>query len=228
MPKMIKCPHHNDDTASLAVYDNGAYCFGCGYRNGDYVSHDKEEYRYVEDIEKTIQYIGSLKWAHVRGLDLPCDDSGYYILWPTKDYYKFRGFDGNSNLPKYRGPSGIPKPLYICSTNDEHTLAVCEGEINALSLALVSTVSIVSPGGAGDFYSKRLIKDLAFYTQYAKIHVIVDADAAGTKAAIELKSRLIQAGKTDVIIHLLEKDFNDILVQDGIESLKQKVREMGL
>ena len=33
----IKCPFHTDDTASLKIYKDSFYCFGCG-KNGDVIS----------------------------------------------------------------------------------------------------------------------------------------------------------------------------------------------
>lgn len=226
MPKVL-CTAHNDTNPSMEVYPDGwGHCFVCGYRAKIHEVENKGD-KYVEDIRPTVDYISKLKNAYIRQLLLPCDDTSYYILWPNKDYYKYSRFDRGTG-PKYLSPSGVTKPLFEVSIQSKGSLVVCEGELNALSLALVTSMDVVSPGGSGDFYSKRLEKDLTLYRNYDSFILVVDNDPAGVLAAIELKSRLKAEGKVDIAIHLMEKDANDILVQDGIEKLKEKAKQMGM
>jgi DNA primase len=104
-----------------------------------------------------------------------------------------------------------------------------EGEFNALSLAKVTlALDVVSPGGAGDFYSKTAENYLRNMSTYETIYLVVDDDKAGAQAAIQAASKLKVYGAKDVRIKLVEKDFNDELVEKGPESLKEKVREMGM
>ena len=104
-----------------------------------------------------------------------------------------------------------------------------EGEFNALSASLVvADKSIISPGGAGDFYSasgKRLLQEC---TKYSTIDIVVDSDAPGVKAAIESKTYLIGQGCTNVKIHLVETDFNDVLTKYGPETLRERIAGMGM
>ena len=226
----IRCPFHEDNTASLHIYEDGYHCFGCGASGP--LDRLPAQYRpqevpvkYVENVERTVSWIKSLPKKTIRGLNLHCSTDHYFIVWPDGLYYVRRGFIDVPGRGKYKAPSGHARPLLIASHGPQRQLAIVEGEINALSIAAVyPNLNIVSPGGAGDFYSKHSEKNLNYYRLFDKISLIVDKDPAGAKAAIELKSKLLQYG-LEVTISLWEQDANDILMQYGKEGLKKQIQQ---
>lgn len=233
MERRILCPRHEERTPSFVIYPDGwGHCFSCGHREkvaeGVKVDKDKFDAEAQSNLREKIQYILSLPKEPIRGLSFHADSSGYYVVWPNCDYYKFAPYNRSGDASKYVGPRGIKKPMLVVRAQNSPCLVVVEGEINALSIGDLTTCDIVSPGGAGDFYSGRFEKDLTFYKNYAKVVLVADADAAGTKAVIELKSRLVAAGMVDVAINLVEEDFNDVLTKYGQEELSKRIKHMGL
>jgi DNA primase len=232
MSKKYLCPKHEEKTPSANAYADGYHCFGCGARGPlselGLPAGERIEITYVEDIASSIARIKNLPKQEIRGFQLHADSTGYYLLWPNDTYYKRRIYGAESGN-KYRGPSGHSKPWFEINRPHPYRLAIVEGEFNSLSLATLELpLAICSPGGAGDFYSKGAQKNMERASRFEEIHIIVDADAAGAQAAIETKAKLITLGCSEVKIHLVEKDFNDILVQDGKEALRAKCKEMGL
>jgi DNA primase len=113
-------------------------------------------------------------------------------------------------------------PLLEASVAGRKALAIVEGEINALSLAACyPPFDVVSPGGAATFAAKKYLN---FYKQYDKIIIIADADSAGLKAAIELKTEALKwTPKVSVV--LMEHDCNDILQSGGISKLRLEMEK---
>lgn len=232
MTKKYHCPRHVENTPSAVAYSNGYHCFGCGAYGPlaelGIPAGERIEVAYVEDIGSSLERIDRLPRQEIRGFSLPADDHGYYLVWPDRSYYKRRVY-GADATSKYRGPSGHTKPAFKVSEGSGSHLALVEGEFNALSLGtLEGAFDVISPGGAGDFYSKNGTRHLGDYARYGRVDIVVDADAAGAQAAIETKSRLVVLGCQDVRIHLVDKDFNDTLVLRGKEALRDEVKRMGL
>src|SRR5690606_40100808 len=95
---------------------------------------------------------------------------------------------------------------------------IVEGEINALSLAtVVDDWTIISPGATTQFCKKPYLRE---YEKYDKIVIVADRDKAGAIAVIELKPLLLK-NTHDVRHVLIDKDFNDWLVQNGPEGLRE-------
>ncbi len=223
----IRCRFHEDQTASMELYADGYYfCFGCGAKGsidslgGNFIVPAPRQEREKENLEESINHIRNLPRASIRGLSLPTDGSSYYIVWPNGTYYNRRQFEGE---PKYKCPSGHSKQMFVAKATGSGVLAIVEGEINAMSLALcnLGDISIVSPGGSGDFYSKHA--EAEFYPafkKYQKIFLFADEDKAGAIACIEFTSRM-KSYVPDITICLLKKDFNDILVEEGVEALER-------
>lgn len=232
MTRKYLCPKHREDTPSANAYTDGYHCFGCGARGPlselGIPAGERIEITYVEDITASINRIRALPKQEIRGFSLHADDRGYYLLWPDFSYYKRRVYGAEASS-KYRGPSGHSKPPFKVSEGSGSHLVLVEGEFNALSLgALEPPFDVVSPGGAGDFYSRTGTLHLKDYAKFGRVDIVVDADAAGAQAAIETKAKLITLGCSDVRIHLVELDFNDILVKDGKEALRDECKRMGL
>lgn len=221
--KRLRCPFHNDDTPSLVVYHSGYKCFGCGkYGPLSEINIESETASKpvnMEDIRFKMQYINSLPVKEIRGLELPYDDKGYYVVWPYKNYYKIRLWEGSS---KYLSPSGVSKPPFMLKGGPN--LLLCEGEINALSLfkACSGSFSVLCPGSASDFAPMRLKSLLSILRTYRTIIIVTDRDAAGVIAAIKAKEYLKQTHY--VIIDCFEKDANEILVNDGKEKLFERIK----
>lgn len=233
MTKKYPCPHHQEKTPSAVAYANSYFSFCCG-RSGPLSElglspSDRVEITYVEDIGASIARIKALPKQDIRGFQLHADDRGYYLVWPDLTYYKRRVYGADASS-KYRGPSGHTKPSFKVSEGSGFNLVLVEGEFNALSLGtLEGAFDVISPGGAGDFYSRSGNANLAIYARrYQRIDIVVDADASGAQAAIEAKAKLVTLGCPDVRIHLVEKDFNQILCDSGKEALRAKCTEMGL
>lgn len=134
MRRRIKCPFHDDGTASLIQYPDSWYCHGACHKK--YTNKEVEDKKGVvytyeedgdekEDIEEEIRYVESLPKTEVRGFTFPTGKTGYYLVWPDKQYYKFRRFIGE---PKYVGPRGHKPPLFWARQRSCQTLAIVEGE----------------------------------------------------------------------------------------------------
>ena len=232
MKKRYLCPKHTESTGSAVAYATGYHCFGCGARGPladlNLPAGIRPEISYVEDLEKSIERIKHLPQKQIRGFSLNCNDKGYYLLWPNSDYYKFRSYSPENPGGKYRGPSGHVKPWYWVDSSHP-TLVVVEGEFNALSLAALKLpLSIVSPGGAGDFYSRTAERELRGLCKFGTIFLVVDDDAAGAIAGIEASSKLKAMGANCVHIKLVKKDFNDVFTEQGKETLEGDVSKLGL
>lgn len=192
--------------------------------------------REIEDLNEKMVYIRALPTETVRGLLFHFDNSGYYIIWPENDYYKLRRWTSESNSSKYYCPSGHTKPLFVIPSKIKtRNLLVVEGEINALSLSTISEAGnfdIVSPGGVGNFTDPSMIKQLNNFLYYDTIIICVDSDVAGLNGGLKLKSLLYKAAiDAEVIINLMEKDFNQLLVEYGKnfkEAVKNEFQNLGM
>lgn len=173
------------------------------------------------NIASMIKYIESLTIKTVRGLQLHTSERGYYVVWPNRDYYKLRLNFGST---RYIGPSGVRPPLFTYPGSSKH-LVIVEGEINCISLhnCVYGEFKLCSPGSASN-----MMQFIKYYLQFDVITIIADKDASGVVFGSALKEHLLKSGKKTNLI-VLEKDFNDVLVQDGEEAVKQLFeKEMGL
>lgn len=232
MNKKYLCPKHDEKTPSAHAYSDGYKCYGCGATGPlselGLPPGERIEITYVEDLPASIESIKALPKVFVRNFAFHADSRGYYLLWPDGNYYKKRIYGAEAGN-KYRGPSGHPKPPFVAHSSQNSNLALVEGEFNALSLASLGLpIDVISPGGAGDFYSHTGKKLLAQCVHYESIFLLVDADAAGAQAAIEAKSRLIVLGCSNVQMILLKRDFNDIHTEEGQEILRRLAISLGL
>lgn len=222
MSRKIRCPNvnHVERTDSCHVYGDRAYCFGCGWMgrvDGQEMATSAEEPE-PENLDSALARIAGLHKRAVRGLELPADESGFYIVWPDGSYYKKRHWERE---PKYVGARGHTKPLFW-ARHAPGRLLLCEGELNALSLAEALPFAVASPGGVGDFTSRRLEKHYTQISRYDNITIIVDNDAPGAVAAIEALGFLRARGHL-VNYLLMDPDANDILASKGKAALKDHV-----
>jgi len=216
MNSMINCPLHSDQHASMKIYGPVAYCFVCCMSiptaELNLPSSITPQTKQIEDVGAMMEYIKTLPTAHIRGLELPYDESGYFVVWPNGRFFKKRKNYGST---RYLAPAGHKVPLYICP-GDSRNLLVVEGELNAQSLYNViweHDYKIVSPGSAGEF-----LKHIDFYLKYDKITLILDRDAAGVVHGTHIKDILLKHRRNASLV-LVKTDFNDKL-QESEEALK--------
>lgn len=232
MNKKYLCPKHKDTNPSAHAYHDHYFCFACNARGPlsdlGLSSNEKPVITYVEDVKATIDYINTLPKQKVRGFTLPVSARGYYLVWPQGTYYKLR-LSREDSQSKYRGPTGHPKPKFVAQSGSFPRLVLVEGEFNALSLAALELPwDVVSPGAAGDFYSKGRALDLQEYAKYSRVDIVVDDDAAGLQAAIECCAQLKVLGCENVKAWFVKEDFNQIYAEKGKEALKKTIDEMGM
>lgn len=210
-------PKHTDNTPSMHVYEDGSYCFTCGWVDRSRVT--LEEKKEPENIKEKIEYIANLSSKSIRGLNLKSDSEGYYILWPEGDFYKLRPFDGTGL--RYKGPSGHRAPLFNLGPMSE-TLVVVEGEINALSLAEAFPTRKFAISSSGS--CNELLRHLPIYLTYDQIVIIVDKDPGGVACGVELKQILLKKGKRVQLI-ATTPDYNEILQEKGKIGVFNKFKE---
>lgn len=224
----VRCPAgtHEDRTPSCGVYADGTgYCFACNtaFKDiGDPISVVPKE---IEDLNGKLSYIDSLPLVDTRGLSFHHDNRGYYIVWPNRDYYKYRLWAPRPEEPKYIGAKGHKKPWFVLKPKAPvKTCVVTEGEINALSVFnLLPTMMVMSPGGASNFHDGEMKSKVELFRKYDTIIVLVDADEAGVTGAMKFHT-LVKPHCLDVRIKLMEdgKDANALYQNaDGKETLRK-------
>lgn len=219
-------PAHKDSTPSMHVYESGGYCFSCGYYAPHGPTGDAKLPKVApvepEDLKPALRRIGGLKRSVIRGLELPADERGYYIVWPGGTFYKYRLFKGE---PRFLAPKGHKQPLLkvMHATNWTESLILIEGELNAVSIrgGPGEGPDIISPGSAGNFLSQSdEIVELA--SKYRRVLIWTDHDPAGIKALWHIYPKLVKLG-IEVLEHTSTEDANDILVKRGPGGLRQYI-----
>lgn len=222
----VYCPRHQESTPSCVIYDTHAYCYGgCGRIPLAEIGREAAGTptpRYREDLTQTRKYIDALPTKPIRGFNLPFDDLGYYLVFPGADYYKRRNWSDAG--AKYKNPSGHSQPPYWARRDHYPTLALCEGEFNAMSLAqALPAWDVVSPGSASDFKTDKTRHFLLTYCiHYSTIVIIADHDGPGTEAAIHAKA-LLFGRVPHVSIVLMKQDANWWLCEKSKEALRKEV-----
>lgn len=222
-------PNHADSTPSMEIYSEGLYCFSCGFyrpHNGslDGVKLPKVAPVEPEDLEPALRRIGGLKSDVIRGLLLPADERGYYIVWPGGTFYKYRLFKGE---PRFLAPRGHKQPLlHLRNDNKDAALVIIEGELNALCIDQLNDLygagaQVLSPGSASSFISSEA-QILEIAKTYSRVLIWTDLDPAGIKALWHIYPKLVRLG-IEVLEHTSTEDANDILVKRGPGGLRQYI-----
>lgn len=222
----ILCPFHPDRNPSCHIFEDGYFCFVCEahgpLRDLGATAKPGSLPKPKEDIKASLEYIDTLPRKVIRGLTLPYDDKGYYIVYPNVDYYVRRNWD-DSNGRKYYNPAGFGQQLLIAAaTMVELPLIVVEGQLNALTIdqAWTGYNGIVSPGAASNFNSRLLVN---YCLSYRAVLIIVDKDAAGVMAGLKLKAELHKRGIRSRV-HGMKPDLNDTYVEKGQEAVRQEIQ----
>lgn len=209
----------------MVIYEDHAHCFGCGYRVSlsalGRMDIMPAKPKPPENLEETLAYIATLPLTDIRGLKLPADSEGYYLVWPDGKYYKKRRYFADDGR-KYHCPRGHKKPLYVpWAPKGATTTVLVEGELNALSLAQLQPprAAVASPGGVGDFGEKVLDMCNTRHLTSQYWVLILDKDGPGLDAAIRMKGLLMQRFQTPyVAVKLLERDANELLVSGTLQA----------
>lgn len=198
--------------------DGSGYCFSCNTRFSGIGKRQDVVIKPSEDIQQSIARIEALPTQEIRGLVLPYDNTGYYIVWPDKNYYKCRVWLGN---PKYKNPAGVTQPWLNLLAKDNKIAVIIEGELNALSVATLNLpIDIYCPGSANSFKLAKSDISLTKLVDYDTILLVADKDTAGVSAILNLKKEIIQYNP-GVVLKLVSPDYNQILQTYGKTGIKE-------
>jgi len=224
--------NHKDN---LVNYEDGsAYCFACGY-------HEKGEGDMVGDTIKSFK----IKGLQSRGLsERTCKKFGYGVGVFTGNIdgtqvenepvhvASYCDTSGNAVGSKLRTKDKKFKCIgnmkeaglfgqHLYESNDKVFLTICEGEIDAMSVAQVMGIQfpVVSiPTGAGPQTRSIIKKQLDWISGFKHVVFCFDNDDAGRKA-IEKCADLFPVGKLK-IAKLPRKDANEMLMHKQDQDLK--------
>lgn len=204
----------------MEIYQEWAHCFVCGARcrvEDLDLPKDPVRTKKKDNIKEWMNYIGGLPLKRIRGLIMPYDSRGYYVVWPDKSYFKRRNSSGE---PRYTAPTGIKPPLFKYPGSKKQ-LVVIEGELNARSVQESGdfTQTIISPGPASDF-----MRHIKVFLSYLDITLILDHDPAGIAFGVQVKDLLLKSGR-HVKLVTVTKDYNEVLTESGPIVLNSRFKE---
>lgn len=212
------------------LYDDGsAYCYSCKWltpKNGEGHMETKFEERQTSLIAGVAQAIPprSLTQATCEFWDY---EIGEYKGEPCH-IANYRDDRGHVIAQKIRRPNkqftilgqGKDLPLFgMWLWNDDRSLIVTEGEIDAMSVsqAFGNKYPVVSLPNGAQSAAKSFQKHYEYLTKYQKIVLCFDNDEPGQRA-IEEVAPLLPPGKV-FVMKLPTKDANDCLKVHGAEVL---------
>jgi len=134
--------------------------------------------------------------------------------------YKLLPIDRNQRSKETRTAKDAEKCLFGWHTIDDDTrvVVICEGEIDAMSMAQCGFPALSVPFGAGTGNKNEWIEnDWELLERFEKIYICMDSDEPGREAAFDIANRL--GFHRCLIVRLPEKDVNDCLVK-GIDIAK--------
>jgi len=120
--------------------------------------------------------------------------------------------------PKYLSRTGAEAKLYNVSAllKSSDTIAICEGEIDAITMDALVGIPAVGVPGANNW--RRHFSLL--FEDYSQVLVMCDGDQAGKDFGKRISSELDGA----TIIHCPEgSDVNDLYLQEGAEGIRKRV-----
>jgi DNA primase len=120
--------------------------------------------------------------------------------------------------PKYLSRTGSQIRLYNVSAllKPSETIAICEGEIDAITMdALVGVPAVGVPGSNSWRDHFRLL-----FEDYSQVLVMCDGDQAGREFGKRIAGEITGA----TIIHMPEgTDVNDVYVNEGADGVKKRI-----
>ena len=232
------CPDCGSSDA-MHNYEDHTHCYSCGKQN--WFNNERSEMKDVSYTDTTMATVSSVAGYRSypissRGISqqvvdhysvkMSVDSTGTKALahyYPyTKDgkivAYKER------TLPKEFKTLGDFKDVELFGQAHARlgrTLVICEGEIDALSIAeayqkhygkIYAVVSLPSASG-----TSSALKQRDYINSFNKVIIATDKDEAGDKAK-EVLSKIIKPGKA-YIADFPEKDANDTLLKHGYKAI---------
>ena len=142
--------------------------------------------------------------------------------------YKTRGINDKIFT---QSRNGLPI-IYNYDSYNEKLIIICEGEIDSLSWEVVGITWHTSVNmGAPNVHDKNIDKKLEcisncyeVFEQAERIYVATDDDDNGRYLSEELVRRF-GAEKCKIVSFKPYKDANELLLNEGIEALKDRVRQ---
>ena len=136
---------------------------------------------------------------------------------------KFRKTDGSS--PKYIWPTGQKIGMYnvMDLMLDIDTIAICEGEIDTITLSGLCDIPAVGIAGVTQWREWFPM----MFEAYKNIYIFADNDVKedGRNPGQELAKRIKEDINRAVVIQLPEnKDVNDMYLSEGADWFKEKVQ----
>lgn len=188
--------------------------------------------QYAQNIHMAQEYLDarglSLQVARRSGLgvvDEPCTGhdgmrgrlSIPYITPTGVVDIRFRSLDGTD--PKYLGLPGAKTHMFNVRAliDADETIAVCEGEIDAITLHYAIGIPAVGIPGASNWktHYRRMLQD------FERVYVFADGDKAGHDFARHI-SREVQGV---VIINMPDgEDVNSMFLKESVEYFHEKVK----
>lgn len=146
------------------------------------------------------------------------------IIPHDADYYTTRAIGNVSKDARFIHNPSTPTTLFNGSAIDnEHTIAVCEGAIDALSL-ICCGMPAVATGGAQT--QSKFINALKKAPIVPNIIIAFDADKSGVQAADKLTDKISKTSKAPMVRLNLQgaSDVNELFCKDR-EKLKQAIKD---
>ena len=249
----VKCPncysigkeHFNDPCLSINL-ETGLYkCHKCSWSGRvktDYFMPIKKVYQ--KPVKNNLKKLNQRcrKFLHKRGITdevieinkIVSSKDGKSIVFP---YFK------NNELINYKtrditdkmftqSRNGLPIIYNYDRVKNEKLIIICEGELDSLSWEVAGITWHTSVNmGAPNVHDKNLDKKLEcisncyeVFEQAERIYVATDEDDNGRYLEEELVRRF-GADKCQIVSFKPYKDANEVLLNEGIEALKDCVRQ---
>lgn len=120
--------------------------------------------------------------------------------------------------PKYLSRSGAQSKLYNVTAllKNSDTIAICEGEIDAITMDALVGIPAVGVPGANNW--RRHFSLL--FEDYSQVFIMCDGDQAGKEFGKKISSEIDGA----TVIHCPEgSDVNDLFIHEGAEGIRKRV-----
>jgi DNA primase len=160
-------------------------------------------------------------------VDSGSPDHAEYAGWLSIPYltrsgvvgFKFRKMNEADPRNKYMIPHGQSQRLYNTLAMDladrTGTLAICEGEIDALTLTALCDIPAVAIPGSDTYKNRPEWREL--FRGYQEVLIFQDDDEPGKRLAQQLKADI----DTARIIRLPGKDVNDTYMAHGRDGIRR-------
>jgi DNA primase len=129
---------------------------------------------------------------------------------------RFRAIDCDG--PKYLSRPGAPSLMFNVGAlwRDSDTIAICEGEIDAIVMDLYSGIPAVGIAGANG-WKQHYVK---LFADYERVLVVGDGDTAGREFARAVCSKVETAFPVQMKDGL---DVNDLFLLEGVDAIEKLV-----